>query len=85
MAIDLTLYPSEGIPTTIEVVSASNSVDFARLCAAIYVGTAGDVAAVAANNVAYLFKNVPAGSYLFGMFRRVNSTNTTATDMVALS
>lgn len=91
MTIDLAKFASiqpgsDPSPTLFEVVTKSDSVDFANVCSAIYVGTTGDVAAVAAgNNTAYLHKAVPAGSYIFGRFRRVNNTGTTAADMLAVS
>lgn len=49
----------------------------------IYVGTGGDVAIVTPDGVAVTHKNVASGSYLPIEHRRVNSTNTTASDMVA--
>ena len=52
-------------------------------CDALYVGGAGDVAAVDLDNVAVVFTGVPAGSYLPGHFRRVNAAGTTATNLLA--
>lgn len=51
---------------------------------ALYVGGAGDVVAINENGVAVKFAGVPAGSVLPIATTRVNSTNTTATDIVAL-
>lgn len=51
---------------------------------ALYVGVTGDVAAINENGVAVTFKGVPAGSILPIVTGRVNATNTTATDIVAL-
>lgn len=54
-------------------------------CRAIYVGGAGDVVVVfAENGEAVTFVGVPAGTVLPVAAKRVNSTNTTATSMVAL-
>lgn len=49
-----------------------------------YVGGTGDVALVGADNVAVTFSAVPAGTILPCGAKRVNSTNTTATLIVAL-
>lgn len=50
----------------------------------IYVGGAGNVAAVFKDGTAITFTGVPAGTILPVRAVRVNSTNTTATAMVAL-
>jgi len=49
----------------------------------IYVGVAGDVVAVTEDGNDELYKNAQAGSYLVGRFKRVNNTNTTATNLLA--
>ena len=51
---------------------------------ALYVGVTGDVAAVNENGVAVIFTAVPAGAVLPIATRRVNATNTTATNIIAL-
>lgn len=54
-------------------------------CRALYVGGTGDVAVVLANDSsAVTLTNVPAGTLLPIACKKVMSTNTTATDMVAL-
>lgn len=53
-------------------------------CRAIYVGGAGTVVAVRTDGTAVTFAGVPAGTTLPIVAIRVNSTNTTATSMVAL-
>lgn len=53
-------------------------------CDAIWVGVGGDVACVSSQNEVVTFKNVPSGFLLLVQTKRVNATNTTATDMVAL-
>jgi hypothetical protein len=50
----------------------------------LYVGGAGDVAVVSANDTVTIFEDVPAGSILPVICKRVNATGTTATAMVAL-
>lgn len=62
-------------------VTPSNSTSFAE-CRALYVGVSGDVTAVV-NGTAVLFTAVPVG-ILPVYCTRVNSTGTTATDIVAL-
>lgn len=52
-------------------------------CSALYIGVAGDVTILNAVGNAITFKNVPIG-YLDCQTTRVNSTGTTATDIVAL-
>lgn len=64
-------------------VTPSNSTNFAE-CRALFVGTAGDVAVVARDGGVATLKNVANGTVLPIRAIRVNSTNTTATDIVAL-
>jgi hypothetical protein len=52
--------------------------------AAIFVGTTGDVAIVSASDVVKTFKNVPSGTFLPVLAKRVNSTNTSASDMIGM-
>ncbi len=58
-----------------------NSVD--RVTDAIFVGTAGAVAIVDQRGNAITLGNVPAGTLLRVAIRRVNATNTTASNIVA--
>lgn len=73
---------------TAEAVTPHDSTDFTTgICSGIYVGgaAAGDVAVVFEGaSSAVVFDNVPVGTILPVRARRVNSTGTTATDMVAL-
>jgi hypothetical protein len=66
-------------------VTPSDTVDLSELTDAIWVGGAGDVAAVLQNNaMPVVLAAVPAGSWLPLAARRVNATGTTATGIVAL-
>lgn len=69
-----------------EAVTKSDSVNYtnSRVARALYVGGAGAVALVSVHGVAVTFSGVLAGSVLPVQHIRVNSTNTTATNMVAL-
>lgn len=49
-----------------------------------YIGGAGDVVLVGTDDAAVTFVAVPAGTILPCGAKRVNSTNTTATNIVAL-
>lgn len=61
--------------------SAANNISTFR---ALYVGTGGNVVVVGADNVAVTFTAVPGGSILPVQGKRVNSTSTTASNIVAL-
>lgn len=65
-------------------VTASDSVDFANVARGIYVGVAGDVVLVTPTGSILTFKNAAQGSVLAILTMRVNSTGTTATNLVAL-
>ena len=65
------------------IVSPGGSPGIPHACQAIYVGGAGNVVAVMEDNTTVTLKSAPAGAYLVGKFIRVNTTNTTATDLVA--
>lgn len=51
----------------------------------LYVGVGGDVVVVTTKNKAVTFTGVPTGTILPIIGKRVNATNTTATDMVGLA
>ncbi|AYD02207.1 hypothetical protein [Neorhizobium sp. NCHU2750] len=61
---------------------ASNDLGF--VSRAIYVGGAGDIAAVDVSGNVVVFKAVPAGTLLPIRVARINAVNTTATNLVAL-
>ena len=60
-----------------------DSTDFASAARGIYVGGTGDVVVVNFDDTTATFKAVPVGTVIPGLFRRVNSTSTTATLMLA--
>lgn len=64
-------------------VTPSDSVDFARPARYLYVGVAGNLAAVRLDGTAVSFANLPVGWHPI-VCRRVNSTGTTALSIVAL-
>lgn len=53
-------------------------------CDAVYVGGTGNVAVLTAKGTTITFPSVPAGALLPIKCQKIMSTNTTATDMVAL-
>lgn len=73
---------------TTVAVTPSNSTDIAQVYnqypRALFVGTGGDVAVVTPDAAVATLKNVASGTVLPIQTRRVNSTNTTAADIVAL-
>ena len=75
--------------STWRAVGPSDTIDFdpyvtsKTLTAAIYVGATGDVAVVDNGGTVGVFKAVPAGTFLWTWARRVNSTGTTATNLMA--
>lgn len=65
-------------------VTKSDTTDFTAQVRQIYVGTGGDVSVVNTNDSVVLFKNVMSGTNIGPFFiKRVNSTGTTASDIVA--
>jgi hypothetical protein len=70
-----------------ESVAPSDVADLKHVTSAIYVGVAGDLALIMANDPDFapvVFKAVPAGTVLQVQARRVMNTNTSATNIVAL-
>jgi hypothetical protein len=65
-------------------VTPSDSADIGELTKAVWVGGAGNLVAVAQDGTTCTFTGVPAGSWLPLTVKRINSTNTTATSIVAL-
>lgn len=64
-------------------ITPSNSVNFDTVARAIYVGTTGNIVIVTPNDEVVTFTAVPVG-ILPVMAKRVNSTSTTASNLVAL-
>ena len=80
---------SAGAPARrVAAITPSDAVDLADTPKAIYVGTGGDVALVAAGApagaAAVVFRNLPSGALLPVRARRVAATATTAADLLAL-
>lgn len=66
-------------------ITPSDTVDLAIPVRAIYVGTTGNIALVPPNKTAaVLFSNVQAGTTLMVAAKRINATNTTASNLVGL-
>lgn len=65
-------------------VTPSDSTDLDSIARSIYVGGAGDVVAVRHDGTTVTFSGVAAGTVLPIAVRRINSTSTTATGIVAL-
>jgi len=71
--------------TQLEVVSKSDTVDLTNIARALFVGGAGNVAFVLLDDTAVTMTGIVAGSVIPIVFKRINSTNTTATNMAAMS
>ena len=65
-------------------ITKSDTDDFSFLVRGIYVGGAGNVVVVNADDSTCTYTSVPAGTLLPVVARRVNSSSTTATNMVGL-
>lgn len=65
-------------------VTPHNSTDLAQTSRAIFVGGAGNLVAVMAGGTTVTFTGVVAGSILPIRVTRINSTNTTATNIVSI-
>lgn len=65
-------------------ITPHDSTDLTYVTRAVYVGGAGNLVAVDEQNNPVTFTGVTAGSILPIRVRRVNSTSTTATSLVAL-
>lgn len=70
--------------STYSAVTPSDSTNFSEPCRALYIGGAGTVVAVNTAGSAVTFAGALAGTILPIQAIRVNSTSTTATNIVAL-
>lgn len=64
-------------------VTPSDTVNFGQ-ARSLYVGGAGTVAVVGLDNVVSTYVGCPAGFYILQQCKRVNSTGTNATNILAL-
>ena len=70
---------------TYRAITPSDSTDFVEgICRGVYVGGAGDIVAIDESGTAVTFVGTLAGTILPIKARRVNATNTTASDLIAL-
>jgi hypothetical protein len=65
-------------------VTPNDSTDLADMANALFVGVGGDIRITGDDGNDEVFKNVPDGFFLPCRVTRVYSTNTTATDIIAL-
>ena len=65
-------------------ITPHDSTDFEQVTRGIYVGGAGNIVAVMSDGTAVTFTGALVGTILPIRARRVNSTNTTATNLVGL-
>jgi len=74
-----------------KTITPNDSTYFSKPVSAIYVGTGGNIAVVheqdtdGTRDTVIVYKNVPSGFYLQARIVKVYATNTTATDLIALS
>lgn len=67
-----------------EAVTKSDTVELSHVSRGVYVGGAGDVVAIMADGTSLTFSSVPAGTILPIRAKRIHSTGTSATNMLAL-
>lgn len=65
-------------------ITPSNSTNFNIMARAIYVGVGGNITLVTSRGNTVEFLSVPQGTVLPVVTLRINSTSTTATDLVGL-
>ncbi len=76
--------PSDSVNFTGPGLSTSNGPSGDPLCQAIYIGVGGNMVAVRDDDTTVTFTGVVAGTIVPVQAKRINSTSTTATNMVAL-
>jgi len=80
MAVQEPTWPGE----TLFGVTPHNSTNFAQQARQLFVGTGGNVTVVTVDDQVITFKNIPNAGVIGPFYiKRVNATNTTATDIVA--
>ena len=67
-----------------KAITTSDSANLPAGCRGVYVGGAGNVAAVGDDGTVVTFTAVPVGTFMPIGPRRINATNTTATLLVGL-
>ena len=65
-------------------ITPSDTVDFDSIAKSIYVGGAGTVVLVTPTGTVLTFVGVPVGTVLPVCAKRINSTSTTATNLIGL-
>jgi len=73
----------EAPPTGCFAVTPSDESSFAKTARAVYVGVSGDVNVVMEDGTTGVLVAFPQGTYIYGYITRINSTSTTATNMIA--
>lgn len=63
-------------------ITPSDSTNFTYIARGVYVGTGGNVVVVFMDDTSATFANVPSGAVLPVMAKRVNSTSTTASNLI---
>jgi len=84
MSSDAMVFGRQDAVTASDTVDLKAWTDEQRLTDAIYVGGTGAVVVVKENGLTVSYAGVPAGTVLPVRAKRVNSTGTAATGMVAL-
>lgn len=75
------------VPVDYVAITPSDTVNFTAslgTCRGIYVGVGGTIVAITAKGTVATFLNAAPGTIIPGYFTRVNSTSTTATDLLAV-
>lgn len=67
-----------------KAVTPSDTVNLPAGCVGLYIGGAGNIAAVGIDDVVATFTAIPVGGFLPIGPKRINATNTTATLILAL-
>lgn len=82
--LDKSILTEDRLPQKVKVCTPSNSVDLESAARGFFCGTAGDVSIQSIDNEAIILKNCIAGAVYYIPHIRVNSTGTTASDIITL-